>query len=253
MQDHYLPMVRGTLYSLLPNAILCDINHNIAPGNLAQAQFIFNNSFLSFPSGTVHLVLVTELPKSGRWLAAQVKNQFIVVADNGFLSILNQRAKDGQVVEINLARENKLFPGRDIMAKAACHLARGGTLSMIGKETQQWLKRTLPNYFYEPDRNRLVGNVSHVDNFGNVITNITRHAIEQNAAGRDVQINLPGQQTLNQILEGYAMARPGEIIAIYTTEGFLQLALVDPRGKEYNGANTMLGLQENSAITVNFI
>ena len=252
LQDPYLAAVKGALYSLLPDVTLCDISHQIEPGNLMQAQFIFKSSYNFFPPGTVHLVLVKEIVRSKRWLAAKIKDQFIITSDSGFLSLLTTQTRPAEVIEISLPQEQPLFPGRDFLAKAATHLARGGALSMIGRTTEKWALSTLPKQFYESERNRMVGHVIYIDNFGNVVTNITWAEFSRYAGQQQVRIDLPGRQTISAILSNYHEARAGEIIALFGAEGHLELALVEPRGKQFNGANSMLGLNIGNTLTVTF-
>lgn len=66
------------------------------------------------------------------------------------------------------------FPVLNIFVQAACHIARGGKLEVIGKPLQS-LKEIRD---FEPritnEGKTITGNVIYIDNYGNVVTNIQK-------------------------------------------------------------------------------
>jgi S-adenosylmethionine hydrolase len=253
LQDPYLATVKGALYTMLPEATLCDISHQIEPGNMVQAFFIFNTSYRFFPKNSIHLFLVNEVTRQKRWLAARLKGQYVLCSDSGFLALLTAETKPEEVYEITIGNNQSLFPGKEFLAEAACHLARGGALSVIGRKTEKWLKGIRLNQVFKEESQRIVGNIMYIDNFGNLITNVTKAFFEEHRNNRKFEINLPKQQTISKMVQFYSDAKAGDIVLLFNAHGFLEIALIDPRGKEYNGANSMLGLEEQNEFFINFL
>lgn len=250
--DHYTASVKGALYSELPDVQLCDISHQIEPGNLMEASFILRNSYKSFPRGTVHMVLVKEMSKSQRWLTAELEGHYFIMADNGLISMINPELKLSHVIEIKINQEESLFPGRDFLAKVACHLARGGKAEMLGRSISDFEEKKMYRHTAPQDKNSLLGNVVYVDNFGNLITNISRKIFREIGKERTFEIVLPRNQKLTRLNISYDEAADGKIIALFNSQDLLEIALVNPRGKQFNGANTMLGLDVRDSVTIYF-
>ena len=58
VSDFYVPAVKGTIYSLLPDVNVVDITHNIEPFDVRSAAFIVKNCYQSFPKGKIVHILV---------------------------------------------------------------------------------------------------------------------------------------------------------------------------------------------------
>ncbi|MEQ9262509.1 MAG: SAM-dependent chlorinase/fluorinase [Owenweeksia sp.] len=252
LTDHYLAAVKGVIISELNEVSLVDISHAIQPGNFYEASFILRNCYESFPDGTVHLVAVHEITENKRLLAAEVDDQFFLTADNGLLSMINPEIKVGRVVEINLRQEETLFPARDILAKAACHLARGGSIGLLGREVKDYKESVLMRPRIPNEGSLILGSVLYVDNFGNLITNISHKTFSEVGKDRAFEIALPRRQVIRKIQESYYPASKGSVVALFNSQHLLEIALSEARGKFYNGANTLLGVGVQDTITVTF-
>lgn len=252
LTDPYTASVKGALLTELPGVQLCDISHQIEPGNLMEASFILRNSYKGFPQATVHLVLVKEISKNQRWLAAEMEGHYFVVADNGLISMINPELRLNKVIEIKINQEQSLFPGRDFLAKVACHLARGGRAEMLGRQVSDYDEKKMYRHTADQEKNSLLGSVVYVDNFGNLITNISRKIFREVGKERSFEIVLPRNQKLTQLNKVYEEVADGKIIALFNSQDLLEIALVNPRGKNFNGANTMLGLNVRDSVTIYF-
>ena len=96
-----------------------------------------------------------------------------------------------EIVEINI--HDKLisnFSVLDVFVKVACHLSRGGKLEVIGKSIAKikTVKNLTP--FVNDNKNQIIGNVIYIDNYGNVITNITKSFFREISKARDFEISV---------------------------------------------------------------
>ncbi len=252
LTDPYLASVKGTILSEIESVKLVDISHTIQPGNFFEAAFILRNSYYSFPKGTVHLISVQEITENKRWLAAEVDGHFFLAADNGLISTINPEVKINKVIGINLRQEVTLFPSRDLLARSASHLARGGSIDLLGREIKDYKESTIMRPRIAKDGSNILGSVVYVDNFGNLITNISWKTFRETGKERVFEIVLPRNKAIEKLHKSYYPASPGSVLALFNSQNLLEIALSGARGKDYNGANTLLGLDVRDTVTVNF-
>src|SRR5690606_27549215 len=131
--------------SIMPNANIVDITHEVPSFNISYAAFVLKNVYNYFPSGTVHLIGIDSVfSEQSKYVALKHHDHYFVGADNGIFSLLFEEAPD-EIVELNIMQDLKYlhFPLVDIFVKAAIHLAKGGKLREIGLPTDAVEERML--------------------------------------------------------------------------------------------------------------
>ena len=180
-KDHFASSVKGAIYSELPNAQIVDISHAVSPFNILEAAYIILNAYSSFPKGSIHIIGIdSELSPENKHIVVFLDDHYFICANNGIMSMICAEIAPLKIVEINIHdKVHTSFPVLDVFVRAACHIARGGTLEVIGKviNTIKPIKNLLP--FVNDEQNQIIGTVIYVDNYGNVITNITRNFLKQ--------------------------------------------------------------------------
>ena len=180
-------LLEGRFTSVYKNRVKpFSLKHLIAPFHITEAAYIIKNTYNSFPKGTIHIVGVdSEITPENKHIALQLDDHFFICANNGIMSLIASEIKPQKIVEINIhdAVETN-FPVLDIFVKVACHIARGGTLEVIGKTIPdiKQLKDFTP--FVNKEKNQLIGHVMYIDNYGNVVSNISRKLFESIGKGR---------------------------------------------------------------------
>src|SRR5690349_15104656 len=82
--DGYVGEMKGVLLSLVPEAQLVDITHDIPPQDVERARLTLARIWRRFPPGTVHVVVVDPGVGSSRGaLAVASHERFLVGPDNG--------------------------------------------------------------------------------------------------------------------------------------------------------------------------
>lgn len=252
LTDPYLASVKAALYREQADLVLCDLSHGIAPGDLNQAAFILRNAYHHFPEGTVHLILVAESSPKQRWLVMELAGHFFLAADNGLLTMVNPELRPRQLTEITIHSSFTLFPGRDFLAKAAAHLARGGKTSVLGRPTKDFEVRKALRPSVDEKGESIVGAVLYIDNFGNLITNISQKLFKEIGKERSFEIVLPRNNAITEMHQHYHAVSEGRIMALFNSMALLEIALQGGRGQEFNGASSMLGLKERDAVKIYF-
>jgi S-adenosylmethionine hydrolase len=87
--NHDLSRFRLRVRQQLPGAELEIINAAVARHDIAEAAYVLDCVLPDFPPDTVHLVDIrADLNAFGPGLVARVKDQWVIAANNGLLSLL---------------------------------------------------------------------------------------------------------------------------------------------------------------------
>ena len=179
-KDHYVGVLKGKIISELPNATIIDISHHVDVFNVVEASYMIASSYHAFPKGTVHIIGVDAALSSENHIAVLWEDQYFICADNGILSLLTQRIVPQKIVKINIHdRLHENATAMDVFITVACHLSKGGSMNVIGKEIPQVKEiRTLKPVLSD-DGKTLKGNVIYIDHFGNVISDISKKVFQE--------------------------------------------------------------------------
>ena len=264
MKAHFVGAVKGALYSEIPEVTIVDISHNISPFNVMEAAYVIQNAFKSFPKGTIHVIGVdSELNPENKHLAMQLDGHYFVCANNGILSMICNEMNPDQIVEINI--HDKIlgsFPVLDVFVKVAAHIARGGTLDVIGKTipSVKPIKNITP--FVSQDSSQLIGHVIFIDRYDNVITNIKKSFFETLQKGRRFEISARNHK-FNTIRKRYSdivdfnIPLPkrndeGRGLVVFNSSEYLEIAMYKSNKASVGGASTLMGLEMMDSVTVTF-
>jgi len=246
-KDYYVAALKGNILKELPDVAIVDISHDIEKYNIAQAAFVIKNSFLDFPKSTIHILGVRpEKTESIDHILALYKGHYFVGADNGVFSLIFDHPPD-KVVSLNIREsiEGVNFPTKDIFVKAACHIARGGTPEVIGSPKNSINERT--NFAAVVSPTSIRGFVIYIDSYGNVITNISRELFIEVGKGRSFTIAFGNSRyTLSEIKSKYIDSVEGELLALFGSTGYLEIAICAGNAKE------LVGLHLTHSITIIF-
>ena len=191
LEDGYVGVMKGVILGISPRAQIVDLSHQVRPQDVPDAAFLLWTSYRYFPAGSIHVVVVD--PGVGgerRAIAVQTPAATFVAPDNGVLSrVLQDHGLEApepgrwpiagatQVTAVELTNSrywrpevSATFHGRDVFAPVAAHLSLGVSLADLGQPTDELYLLPTP----APLRRggEVVGRVTHVDHFGNLVTNL---------------------------------------------------------------------------------
>jgi len=75
------------------------------------------------------------------------------------------------------------------------------------------------------DNNWIEGQIIFIDNFENVIVNITHEQFEEQRKGRSFRIVFKRDEMIDRISESYADVNEGEKLALFNSAGYLEIAI----------------------------
>lgn len=244
--DYYVPAVKGAIYSAIPDINVVDITHNIEPFDVRSAAFIVKNCYKNFPKGTIHILAIdTEESVENPHVVVKANDHYFVGTDNYIFSlIIDQDPYEAVIIDVEQDTDFFTFSTRDRFVKVAVMLFNNTPLSEIGpsyiiKERIEFK----PTY----NSNSIHGLVNYIDSYENLVTNITRQLFDKIRAGRNFTIKLcSGIYKITKIHNGYQEVPVSDIVALFGTHGFLEIAL------NYGKAASLLGLERDSAVDIYF-
>jgi len=237
--DTFVGAMKGVILGIAPDAQIIDLSHEVPPQDVQAGAFALASAYRYFPPGTIHVAVVDPGVGTRRHPVAVTTNgATFICPDNGLLSYPLDEARafvdrppfvmgrvalphDWHAVHLSnadywLQPPSSTFHGRDIFAPVAGHLAAGVAIAAMGTRVLDLAAFALPRPRSAGDTS--IGQVLHVDHFGNLITNLH-------------PANLPDGQQLEIRVGGAAIAGISEtyqdgvdLVALIGSSGTLEIA-----------------------------
>lgn len=247
--DHYVAAIKGAILSQWEKALIVDISHQIAPFNNMHAAFVLRNAWPEFPEGTVHIIGVNpEADGQTPHVVVRYKGHYFIGADSGIFSLLfDGPAEDIFELTLKPDGDHLTFPVKTLFVKAACHLAQGGTVELLGRRLPSLREQTSLQPVISVDS--VKGHVIHVDRYGNVVTNITRDIFSGFVKHRPFVLSFGrNRDNISTIHKTYADVPPGERVAFFGDRGYLEIAVNKGVIGSGGGAAQLMGLAVNDPV-----
>jgi S-adenosylmethionine hydrolase len=243
-EDVYVGVMKGVMKRIAPDLQFVDITHAIRPQSVRECALALLHSYRFFPEGTVFLVVVDPgVGSQRRPVLVQAGGYRFVAPDNGVLAyVLEEIEAEKSVVLDNshyhLSEISNTFHGRDIFAPAAAYAARGDiAFENFGTPTDELFSLPTPQLHVE--RQKLTGEVTHIDHFGNIITSI---GVLDWLDDQRIRLQLPGSeksrmfeageptlivhgQRIQGIVHAYHEVARGDLLVQIDSNGYLEIAI----------------------------
>ena len=263
-RDYSVSSLKAKLISNIDNVRIVDISHDISPFNLSEAGYVLEGAFRDFPKGTIHILSVdSELTPENRHIAIMYEGSFFIGADNGVFSLIFRDKKPDQIVEINIhSNYNNNISADELFVKVASHIKRSGPLNVVGTEIENIKEITNLRPVINKEINQILGSVIYIDNYGNVVTNITEKLFKEVSKTRSFTINARNVK-FSKIHKNYSDAidfnlekkdreEDGKKIALFNNLGYLQLSIYRSNPQTVGSASTLFGLNYRDVVSVYF-
>jgi len=226
-RDPFVGIMKGVILGIHPSANVVDLTHEIAPHDILEGALALQASVPFFPPGTVHLAVVDPgVGSRRRALALAAGGQQFVGPDNGLFTFLLDEPGWSAVALENPAYAlpviSPTFHGRDRFAPAAAHLSSGVPLDHLGPPATDLVRICWPRA--RLDGEVLVGEVIHVDRFGNLVTSVRAEEVESLGSLDAVTVEVMGRRIAG-LSPSYADCRAEEPGAIIGSSGRLEIFL----------------------------
>jgi len=229
--DPFLAAMKGVILGICPDAKIVDVSHSVRKFEVREGAQFLSSAYKYFPKGTVHVAVVDPgVGSRRRPLIIKTRNYFFVGPDNGLL--MDAAHEDGveKAVEITnrklmLKEVSNTVHGRDIFAPAAAHLANGVPLREFGPEAKKPAR--LGMHKAAVIRRHVFGEVTHLDSFGNVRTNITGNDLERAGftLGEELELCVGKRECFKvPFCKAYSDVAEGRLLLAVAGDGFLEIS-----------------------------
>ncbi len=242
-QDYYTAILKGAMLQRNKSLQFVDITHNIKNYDIVQAAFIFRNVWQSFPEGTIHVLSVNDFDSENRaFLAIKHAGHFFIGPDNGVFWLVFEKMPD-EVYQLPTSAWSN-FPLKDIYSTAVWHITTQKHFAKIGVRREEIVQRIA----LQPvtGSSQIRGSVIHIDNFENVIVNISRELFEKIGAGRPFSLYFKRHDPITRLSEHYFDVPVGEVLCLFNSADCLEIAI------NMGCAATLLGLQVEDVVQIDF-
>lgn len=228
--DSYVSEIKAVVLSICSTARILDITHLVEKFNIRMGAFLLASAVPYFPAGTVHVGVVDPgVGSTRRAIVIETERCLFVGPDNGLLIPAAQAEHILHVYQITnrsmtRAQVSATFHGRDIFAPAAAHLACGTPPKECGEEITDFVK---PSYLEaRVDKKGAVGEVFHVDDFGNIITNLRNDGLSKFnlGTGGKLEMYIAKKRVSIRLVNTYSELRRNEYGLLRGSHGFLEIA-----------------------------
>jgi S-adenosylmethionine hydrolase len=222
-RDYLVGAIKGQFLSLLPSLNIADITHYLSQTNFPQAAYTCSNAFRYYPEGTYHLVIVNLFDSTGNgMLVARYNGQFIICPDNGLLTMITGE-KPWETVMIDTRSSKTLLEITQQVAETVTRMQETGNLLTAGTPADSIVEKYPLRATVGP--NWMEGQILFIDNFENVVVNITREEFQEQRKGRNFKIVFKRNETIDSISDNYTAVSESEKLAWFNSAGYLEIAL----------------------------
>jgi S-adenosylmethionine hydrolase len=250
-QDHLVGAMKGVILKIVPDATIIDISHQVLPCDILDGALTLGMAYKYYPLKTIHVAVVDPgVGSARRPILVSGDQHYFIAPDNGVLSMVYEKEESCMVRHITsdhyfLQPVSNTFHGRDIFAPVAGWLAKNNQPASFGEEITDPVRFSMPKA--KSAEGKVKGVVLKVDNFGNLVTNVTPDLIPQVFLPEGRYKISVGGKDINRVLQHYAEGAQGEPFGILGSAGLLEISM--NRG---NAART-LGAQRGAEVVVELL
>jgi len=245
LKDASVAIARGILLQRAPGHTITDITHELKPFHLGQAAYVLGASYSNFPPGTCHLVLFDIFSEQQpRLVMVSHNGHFFLAADNGLLpAALHTNSLKGTLC-LELAAEQSFKDWISAAGEMMNRLLLNGAIPTNEAETilKNADQKSPGNHTHEY-------HVLHIDEYENVVIDLTRDEYERRAAEGSFSMNVMGVEEIHEVSVNYNDVREGTKLCRFNSAGFMEICINKGRAASLFGLR--LGGKHNN-IKINF-
>jgi len=240
LADPYVAEMKAVILGINPSVEIVDISHQIEKFNIRMGAYILASAAPYFPKGTIHVAVVDPgVGTKRKPILIETEKGFFIGPDNGVLALAAEKQGVRHIYEIAnpkymLTKVSTTFHGRDIFAPAAAHISKGVPPLEFGPEIRRIVKPQFAKIVRKGSM--LVGEIIHVDGFGNVVTNFTAEELESLGIGESLNIKIGEVALKLKFCRAYAEVGAKKPLAIIGSHDFLEISVNKGNAAEMFGA-----------------
>lgn len=270
----YSAIFKANVLKEAPESIFVDISHNIVKNETKgfETVYIISAAYKFFPEGSVHVVDVRYINSENRKalinkktpyrflyrLGLRIKGHYFLMENNGLWARLCD--KFDEIEEVVLLPEDErykrfgTFNALNFYAHPAAMLSMGASLFELGQEfSKEFLSvYKLPKINIEG--NKIFCNIQHIDDYGNIITDLTEAVYDEVAKGRKtMKVKFSANIESLDVVHLRKAYNIGDLLyfAVFNISGFLELGIQSGNLSAVLGLDNVGSIQDT--VTIEFL
>ena len=243
--NYIISLIKGSILHGDPIPVIIDISHEISSFDIIQAAFIVAQSWRAFPSGTIHIVAVNDLPEAHfDWIITEREGHYFIMQNNGLASLIFSD-DDALIYSLQVSKE-PFFILPPLLRKTLYQLSGKKTLGELTDLTR--VNEEVKRYKFQPIavENRIRGSILYIDSFENAITNISRELFDAIGIQRPFKLKMRSHLPITELSKNYSDVPIGEILCLFNSANLLEIAINMGR------VSTLFGLNPGEIIQIEF-
>jgi S-adenosylmethionine hydrolase len=229
-RDAYVAQLKGAILSIHPTAQLVDLTHEVGAFDVRAAAYLLDASARYFPARTICVAVVDPGVGTARRpvLLVTRAEKYYVGPDNGLFTRVIEREGFQAAYMLTqsayfLPQVSATFHGRDLFGPVAAHLARGVKPAQFGPRLAELMRLA----YARPQRlgETVVGEVIHLDHYGNIATNIPSEMLTHLVLGQWLTLSLAERTHVLPWVEAYEAAPQDQLVCLINSNDACEIAL----------------------------
>ena len=227
--DVYPASMKGVILNIDPAANIVDISHYVPRHDVQAGAFMLMACARYFPYGTVHIAVVDPGVGTQRRCIAIMSGSrgfgihYFVGPDNGLLIPAARSIGEPEVYEITNKKlfnpeVSSTFHGRDIFAPVGAHISKGMNIADAGLRISEFVDLDFGKG--KKMGNAVESRVIFIDEFGNIITNISSDIVSFQPGEI---MEMENKRVVFQ--RSYGFCKECEPLALIGSHGYLEIAV----------------------------
>jgi S-adenosylmethionine hydrolase len=229
-RDAYVAQLKGAILSIHPTAQLVDLTHEVDAFDVRAAAYLLDAAARYFPARTIVVAVIDPGVGTARRpvLLVTRAEKYYVGPDNGLFTWVIEREglQDAYMLTQSayfLPQVSATFHGRDLFGPVAAHLARGVEPAQFGPRLAELMR--LPYARPQHMGETVVGEVMHVDHYGNIATNIPSEMLTHLAPGQWLTVTLAEHTYDLPFVKTYEAVPQGQLVCLINSSDVCEIAL----------------------------
>jgi S-adenosylmethionine hydrolase len=229
-RDAYVAQLKGAILSIHPTAHLVDLTHEVTAYDVRAAAYVLAAAARYFPARTIFVAVVDPGVGTARRpvLLTTQAEKYYVGPDNGlFTQVIEREGLQAAYLLTQSAyfrpQVSATFHGRDLFGPVAAHLACGIEPAQFGPRLAELVRLS----YARPQRfgQTIVGEVMHLDHYGNIATNIPAAMLPDLVPGQWCTLTLADRTYSLPFVETYGAGPQEQLVCLINSNDACEIAL----------------------------
>lgn len=214
---------RARFISSFSSHIVVDLFHHLEANDIESIAYQLVGAINVFPEDTVHIIFTPYSELNNEVLLTKIKNQYLLVPNNGILSLIHYLDYSASVYRT--VDNDESSDGLSFIYKLTTELLENNWPLPLQETFHFTQSKPLNTDLFFLD-DKIIARVLHTDSLGNIVLNIQEEEFYNYLHNRPFYISFVGTKIF-QLSPNYTTAyNPNRIGALFNRAGFLELFMI---------------------------